>query len=120
MEMASTSGRIEVEKFNGTNFELWKLKIEDMLVDRDLWESVNGTKLAVMSQANWYLKDRKAKGLIRLSLVDSILLNVHEEKTVNLLWKKLGDVYQAKSLVNKLFSKKEVIFLSNGGWRIHS
>jgi hypothetical protein len=25
--------RIESEKFNGQNFELWKLKIEDLLVD---------------------------------------------------------------------------------------
>jgi hypothetical protein len=32
--MASSS-RIEIEKFNGKNFELWKLKIEDILIDRE-------------------------------------------------------------------------------------
>lgn len=36
-EMVSTSGRVEIEKFNGNNFELWKFKMEDLLVDRDLW-----------------------------------------------------------------------------------
>ena len=33
--MASSS-RIEIEKFNdGKNFELWKLKMEDLLVDKE-------------------------------------------------------------------------------------
>jgi hypothetical protein len=30
--------RIEIKKMNGHNFELWKLKIEDILVDREQWE----------------------------------------------------------------------------------
>jgi hypothetical protein len=34
--MASSS-RIEIEKFNGKNFELWKLKMEDLLVDKEQW-----------------------------------------------------------------------------------
>ena len=42
--MASALGRIEIEKFDGTNFELWKLKVENMLVDQDLWVVVSGNK----------------------------------------------------------------------------
>ena len=34
--MASSS-RIKIEKFNGKNFELWKLKMEDLLVDKEQW-----------------------------------------------------------------------------------
>ena len=34
--MDSTS-RIEIEKFNGQNFELWNLKMEDLLIDRHKW-----------------------------------------------------------------------------------
>jgi hypothetical protein len=37
--MASNS-RIEIEKFNGQNFELWKLEIEVLLVDREQWKTV--------------------------------------------------------------------------------
>jgi hypothetical protein len=29
-----SSSRIEIEKFNGKNFEVWKLKMEDLLVDK--------------------------------------------------------------------------------------
>jgi hypothetical protein len=38
--MASSS-RIEIEKFNGKNFELWKLKMEDLLVDNEQWITVD-------------------------------------------------------------------------------
>eukprot|EP00253_Pinus_taeda_P020546 PITA_20546 len=32
-----SSGKIEIEKFNGQSFELWKLKMEDLLVGKDKW-----------------------------------------------------------------------------------
>jgi hypothetical protein len=34
--MASSS-KIEIKKFNGKSFELWKLKMEDILVEKDQW-----------------------------------------------------------------------------------
>ena len=42
--MASYSTRLEMERFSGTIFELWKFKMEDMLVDRDMWKLVSGVK----------------------------------------------------------------------------
>ena len=91
--MASALGRIEIEKFDDTNFELWKLKVEDMMVDRDLWIVVSGNNPLGIKQEDWVSIDRKSKGLIRLCLVDFVVLNVHEEKIVDSLWKKLGDIY---------------------------
>ena len=103
---------MEVEKFNGTNFELWKLKMEDMLEDRDLWEATtSATRPKTITQADWEIKDRKAKGLIRLYLTDAVLLNVLDEKIAYSLWEGLGAVYQAKSLVNKLFLRKKLYSL---------
>jgi hypothetical protein len=32
-----SNSKMEIEKFNGKIFELWKLKMEDLLVDRDQW-----------------------------------------------------------------------------------
>jgi hypothetical protein len=29
--------KMEIKKFNGKRFELWKLKMEDFLVDKDQW-----------------------------------------------------------------------------------
>ena len=48
-KMAS-NGKIKIKKFNGHNFELWKLKMEDLLVDKYQWIMVDpGTKLTMMS-----------------------------------------------------------------------
>jgi len=30
-----SNGKIEIEKFNGQSSRLWKLKVEDLLVDKD-------------------------------------------------------------------------------------
>ena len=31
----ANSGKTDIEKFNGQSFELWKIKMEDLLVDKD-------------------------------------------------------------------------------------
>ena len=54
---------------------------------------MSGNKPSGMKQEDWVLTYQKAKGLIRLCLVDFFILNVHEEKTTDSLWKKLGDIY---------------------------
>eukprot|EP00253_Pinus_taeda_P021636 PITA_21636 len=75
----ASSGKIEIDKFNGPSFELWKLNMEDLLVDKDQW-----------------------------IVVDPVLLNVSVEATTKALWDKLGTLYQSKSLVNKLFLRKKM------------
>ena len=45
-----SSGNIEIEKFDGHSFELWKLNMEDLLVDKDQRIVVDpGTKPMTMS-----------------------------------------------------------------------
>jgi hypothetical protein len=106
--MASNS-KMEIEKFNKKRFELWKLKMEYLLVDKDQWIAVDpGTTPTGTSTDNWKKMDRKAKSTIRLCLSDSVLLNVSEEATTKYLWEKLGKLYQSKSLVNKLFLRKKL------------
>ena len=62
--MASNS-RIEIEKFNGQNFELWKLKIEYLLVDREQWETIfPSTILTGMSMKEWEKIERRARSTI--------------------------------------------------------
>jgi hypothetical protein len=40
-----SSSIIEIAKFNGKKFELWKLKMEDLIVDKEKWIIVDpGTK----------------------------------------------------------------------------
>jgi hypothetical protein len=111
--MVSTS-KLEMENFNGTNFELWKLKMEDLLIDQDLWVTIRGTKPIGMIDEEWVVLERKARSLIRLYLGDLVLVNVYEEKIATSLWKKLGYLYHAKSLVNKKIMWKKLFSLRMG------
>ena len=62
--MASNS-KMEIEKFNGKIFELWKLKMEDLLVDKDQWIMVDpGTATKGPSTDDWKNMNRKAKSTI--------------------------------------------------------
>jgi hypothetical protein len=56
-----------------------------------------------MSKEDWEKLDRRARSTIRLCLTNSMLLNVLGESTAKELWDKLGNLYQSKSLVSKLF-----------------
>jgi hypothetical protein len=121
--MASSS-RIEIEKFNGKKFELWNLKMEDLLVDKEQCITVDpgteptgtlstitkatstqptSTPTTGMSKEDWEKLDKRERSTIRLCLVESVLLNVSGESTDKELWDKLGNLYQSNSLVNKLF-----------------
>jgi len=73
----TNNGKIEIDKFNGQSFELWKLKMEDLLVDKDQWIVVDpGTKPSGVSDEEWKKLDWKEKSTIRLCVLDSVLLNV--------------------------------------------
>jgi hypothetical protein len=104
-----SSSRIEIEKFNGKNFELWKLKMEDLLIDKEQWIVVDlgtqpigtpststqatstqptSTPTIGMSKEDWDKLDRRARSTIQLCLADSVLLNVSRESTDKELWDK--------------------------------
>ena len=78
--------------------------MEDLLVDKEQWAVVDpGTKPTGVSTEDWEKLDRKARSTIRLCLSDSVLLNISGEDSAKKLWEKLGNLYQSKSQVNKLF-----------------
>jgi len=70
-----------------------------------------GTKPTSMSKEDWDKLDRKLKNKILLCLLDSVLSNVSREGSSKKLWEKLGNLYQSKSLVNKLFLQKKLYHL---------
>jgi hypothetical protein len=125
-EMVSSS-RIEMEKFNGENFELWKLKMEDVIIDKEKWIVVDlsthptgtqsigtqttSTQPTGMLNEDWEKLDRREGSNIQLCLPDPVLLNVSGEYIAKELWNKLGNLYQSKSLVNNLFLQKKLYHL---------
>lgn len=77
----------EIEKFNGTNFHLWKFKIQMILEEKDLWDIVSGDETKPeeedndAARRNWERRERKALARICLSLHDSQLMLVKNAKS---------------------------------------
>ena len=73
--------KLGIEKFNGSDFNFWKMQIEDYLYQKDLHEPLTGVKPESMTEEKWNLKDRQALGLIRLTLSRNVAFNIVKEKT---------------------------------------
>jgi len=107
-EMVSSS-KMEIEKFNGKIVELWKLKMEYLLVDRDQWIMVDPSIVpTIMLVDDWKMLDQKVNSTIWLCLSDSVLLNLSGKSTTKELWNKLGKMYQYMSLENNFFLQKKL------------
>jgi hypothetical protein len=105
-----------VEKFNGkNNFELWKLKMWDLLVQQGLQKALAGKskKPTSMTDEDWEDLDARALSTIRLCLADEVLFNIVGEETTTGLWNRLESLYMTKSLTNKIFLKRQLYSLQD-------
>jgi hypothetical protein len=115
----SKDGKFRVEKFNGQNYQLWKMQMEDYLYQKDLFLPLSGVakKSATMKDEEWEILDRKALGTIRLSLLASVAFNILKEKTKKGLMDALAKLYEKPLASNKVFLMK-ILFnmkMSEGG-----
>jgi hypothetical protein len=75
-------GKFRVEKFNDQNYQLWKMQMEDYLYQKDLFLPLGGIekKSMTMKDEEWEVLDRKALGMIRLSLATSVAFNISKKR----------------------------------------
>jgi hypothetical protein len=115
----SEDGKFRVEKFNGQNYQLWKMQMEDYLYQKDLFLPLGGiTKNpTAMKDEEWEIFDRKALGMIWLSLAASVAFNISKEKTTKGLMDTLAKLYEKPSVSNKVFLMKRLfnMKMSEGG-----
>ncbi|KAK3014803.1 hypothetical protein RJ639_009134 [Escallonia herrerae] len=68
----------KIEKFNGMNFQWWKMQVEDYLYQKDLYLPLVGEKPEAMNANEWAILDRKALATIRLSLTPQDVRHIPE------------------------------------------
>uniref|UniRef100_A0A803L7T0 Retrovirus-related Pol polyprotein from transposon TNT 1-94-like beta-barrel domain-containing protein n=1 Tax=Chenopodium quinoa TaxID=63459 RepID=A0A803L7T0_CHEQI len=100
-------GKVRIGKFNGNDFGFWKMQIEDYLHQRDLYQPVEETKPSGMKEEDWKVLDRKALGVVRLSLSRNVSYNVKDEKTTAGLIKTLSSMHEKPLAVNKTKLKSD-------------
>ncbi|VFQ81805.1 unnamed protein product [Cuscuta campestris] len=100
--------KIKIEKFDGSDFGFWKMQIEDVLYQKDLYQTLSGEKPEKMSDADWAILDRKALGVVRLSLAKSVAFNIVNETTTHGLMKALSNMYEKPSALNKMMKNLKI------------
>ena len=112
-------GKFRVKKFNDQNYQLWNMKMEDYLYQKDLFLPLGrvAKKLTAMKDEEWEIIDRKALGTIQLSLAASMAFNILKEKTMKGLIDALAKLYEKPSTSNKVFLMKRLfnMTMSEGG-----
>jgi hypothetical protein len=86
---------------------------------KDLFLPLGGIakKSMAMKDEEWEVLDRKALGMIRLSLAASVAFNISKEKTTKELMDALAKLYEKPSMSNKVFLMKRLfnMKMSEGG-----
>jgi hypothetical protein len=103
---------IPMEKFNGFNFNTWKIKIRMHLMNRGVWRVVKGTEQAPSDPrplVEWEKKEEKDKAIIGLALSDMQLHLIDLEKPSNEIWEQLSKLFGEKAM-NAKFSLKMQLF----------
>ena len=100
-------------KLTGSNYSVWKSKMRDMLVCKDLWLSVqyDKSKHKKIDAPTWEVLHLKATTYIRCFIDTSLYNNFDEEKDVYVLWKKIGFMFENKSTLNKVSILRKIVRL---------
>ncbi|GJT95916.1 hypothetical protein Tco_1091434 [Tanacetum coccineum] len=100
------AAKFEIEKFNGNNFSLWKIKMKTILTKDTCLAAIGERPAEVTDNSKWAKMDRNTIANLHLALADGVLSSIEEKKTAKDIWNHLARLYEARSLHNKKFLKK--------------
>ena len=110
MDSSSSSiGTIQVQKLRDDNYHVWKHRIELILGLRDLDDCIEDeppTPDTSDEYLAWRRRDKKAKGIIALSLGDDHLEQVQHASSAKEMWHFIADIFEKHTLLNKLAARR--------------
>lgn len=103
--MADT--RFSITKLNNTNFQIWKCKVELLLIKEDLWHTISSDRLAAPDE-KWLKADRQARATVGLLVEDDQLRHIRDTSSAKEAWTALQSYHQKASLTNQVFLFKKI------------
>ncbi|KAE8655608.1 F-box family protein, putative isoform 2 [Hibiscus syriacus] len=103
--------KFDIEKFNGRNFSLWKLKMKVILRKDGSLAAINERPVDFVDDIKWNEMDGNDMANFHLALADEVLSSIEEKKTTKEIWDHLTKLYEATSLHNKIFLKRKLYTL---------
>lgn len=124
-----------IDKLTGDNFSSWKFRLQLILMDRGLWEIVDGSEVSPTPtgtgigkldgnsgdgasssssvvggngnvQLDWKKRDNQALAQIALTVSNSELIHIRNAKSSHDAWNKICSVYEAKGLAAKVYLRR--------------
>lgn len=93
--------KLNVTKFNGQDFTVWKFQTERFLDGHELFDVVNGTKQKPATNSDdWVKKDKKAQMVICNAIDTAQIRNIMNCKTSAAMWTRLETLYEQKNATN--------------------
>uniref|UniRef100_A0A5S6Q1Q5 DUF4219 domain-containing protein n=1 Tax=Trichuris muris TaxID=70415 RepID=A0A5S6Q1Q5_TRIMR len=103
-ERVATDGdqaKFLITKLNGSNYQIWKLKVKVLLMKYGLWDVVNHVKPEPTPQG-WYQRECKAIAAICLTVEDDQLLHLTQLETAREMWQALQRLHERSSIGSRL------------------
>ena len=101
MPKMSTDSLPEKDKLTRFNYEIWSMKMEGLLVIRNLWDPVEGVALPSTAfeddKKRYTAKDRQARFLIIAAIDNSFYRAVKPLKTSKQVWDHLAKLFENKT-----------------------
>lgn len=101
--------RIAISKLNGGNYQVWKFKMELLLIKEELWDQVKTTVPTEAAAASaWKKKDDKARATICLLVEDSQLMHIRKATTAKEAWDSLKEYHEKSTLTSKVYLLRQI------------
>ena len=100
-------------KLTGPNYSIWKSKMRDMLVCKDLWLPVlhGASKPENIDTLTWDAMHLKTSAYIRCFIDMSLYNNFGDETKANELWRKIESMFQTKNALNRVSVFRKLVRL---------
>lgn len=86
-----------IKKFKGRDFHTWQVKLQLLLIEKDLWDVIDGRTTTKSSNVDGMTKsttkDRRAIAMISLRLSNAYLHHIDFSKIVKEVWGALNALF---------------------------
>jgi hypothetical protein len=112
MSSSSSASLYSIEKLDGTNFSSWKFRLKMVLIDRNLWDIVDGAEANPGNEdlslfGNFTKRDNQALAQIALTVSNSQLIHIRNASSARDAWLKLCSAFEAKGLAAKVYLRRQ-------------
>ena len=95
------------------NYDIWAIRMKDILTDQELWDYVDGTEKKPDDPALakvWTKKDNQALTQIRLRVMEVPLVWIRDANTSKDAWQALATNYQPKGALAKTLLRRKLFW----------